>query len=79
MSVTCSKCGGSRFELGSVTAADTGRTFSVLHCTSCGHALGLSEIDAVRDVLREQQSSLNELRHQLNEVREKLAKLTNPS
>jgi hypothetical protein len=37
--------------------------------------LGLSEIEAVRAVLREQQSSLNELRHQLIEVRDRLTKL----
>ena len=78
MAVTCSKCGGGRFELGTVVGSDTVQRFEVLHCAACGHALGLSEIDAVRAVLREQQSTLNELRHQLTEVRDKLDKLASP-
>lgn len=73
MSITCNKCGGSRFELGQVSP-ESGQPFTVLHCTDCGQSLGISEIEAIRAVLREQQSSLSELKTLLNDVREKLAK-----
>jgi hypothetical protein len=79
MSVTCSKCGGGQFELASVTAAETTQQFQVLHCSACGQALGISEIDAMRHALREQQSALNDLKHQLHEVRDQIDKLANPA
>ena len=77
MAVTCSKCGGGRFEIASVSSSEPPRQFTILHCSACGQALGLSEIDAIRTVLQEQQATLNELRHQLHDVREKLEKLAN--
>jgi len=75
MAVTCSKCGGGRFELGSVSSSEPARQFTILHCAACGQSLGLPEIDAVRSALHEQQTTLNDLRHQLNEIRDRLEKL----
>jgi transcription elongation factor Elf1 len=77
MTVACNKCGGSRFELAQVSLENT-QQCTILHCTACGQSLGISEIEAIRMILREQQSSLNELKSLLNDVREKLGK-TNAS
>src|SRR3954468_11339368 len=41
MAVTCSKCGGVRFELDSVSSSDPAQQFRILNCSSCGQALGI--------------------------------------
>lgn len=78
MGVSCSKCGRGRFELSSVSAGGSAQPFTVLHCADCGQSLGISEIEPMRATLREQQSALDHLRRQLDEVREKLASLAPP-
>lgn len=77
MTVICNKCGGARFELAQVSP-ENAQQFTILHCSACGQSLGISEIEAIRMVLREQQSSLNEMKSLLNDVREKLAKAAAP-